>query len=100
MAAVLPSTTLGTPMSGLARALVQAGRLTVPQADAVQKKAAAEKLAFIDALLASGGIDAGALAVFCTETFGYPLLDLASLSVAALPTAAIDARLMQAQRVI
>jgi type IV pilus assembly protein PilB len=100
MAAVLPNTTSGTPMSGLARALVQAGRLTVPQADAVQKKAAAEKSPFIDALLASGGIEARALAVFCAETFGYPLLDLAALSVDALPATAIDARLMQAQRVI
>jgi type IV pilus assembly protein PilB len=100
MAAVLPNTTSGTPMSGLARALVQAGRLTVPQADTVQKKAAAEKSPFIDALLASGGIDARALAVFCAETFGYPLLDLAALSVDALPSGAIDARLMQAQRVI
>jgi type IV pilus assembly protein PilB len=87
-------------MPGLARALVQAGRLTVPQADAVQKKAAAEKSPFIDALLASGGIEARALAVFCAETFGYPLLDLTVLSVDALPATAIDARLMQAQRVI
>jgi type IV pilus assembly protein PilB len=88
------------PMSGLARALVQAGRLTVPQADAVQKKAAAEKTPFIDALLASGGIEAQSLAVFCAETFGYPLLDLAAMAVDALPAAAIDARLMQGQRVI
>ncbi|MFL6676505.1 MAG: type IV-A pilus assembly ATPase PilB [Massilia sp.] len=87
-------------MSGLARALVQAGRLTLPQADAVQRRAAAEKTAFIDALLASGDIGAGALAVFCAETFGYPMLDLAALSVDALPATAIDARLMQAQRVI
>jgi type IV pilus assembly protein PilB len=87
-------------MSGLARALVQAGRLTVPQADAVQKKAVAERTAFIDALLASGGIDAGALALFCAETFGYPMLDLAALSGEALPPNAIDAKLMQAQRVI
>jgi type IV pilus assembly protein PilB len=88
------------PMSGLARALVQAGRLTVAQADAVQKKAATERTAFIDALLASGGIDAGALALFCAETFGYPLLDLAAFSGDALPANAIDAKLMQAQRVI
>jgi type IV pilus assembly protein PilB len=55
---------------------------------------------FIDALLASGGIDAGALALFCAETFGYPMLDLAAFSGDALPANAIDAKLMQAQRVI
>jgi type IV pilus assembly protein PilB len=87
-------------MSGLARALVQAGRLTPAQADALQKKASAERAAFIDVLLASGAIDARALATFCAETFGYPMLDLAALAVESLPTAAIDAKLMQAQRVI
>jgi type IV pilus assembly protein PilB len=87
-------------MSGLARALVQAGRLTMPQADALHKKAAADKTAFIDALLASGGIDAGTLASFCAETFGYPLLDLSAFGPDSLPPGAIDAKLMQAQRVI
>ena len=100
MAAVLPNTTLGTALPGLARALVQAGRLTMPQADALQKKAALDKTGFIDTLLGAGTVDARSLAVFCAETFGYPLLDLATLSPEALPVNAIDAKLMQAQRVV
>ncbi len=100
MAAVLPNTTTGTPLSGLARALVQAGRLNAAQADTLQKKAVSDKTAFIDAVVASGAVDARSLAVFCAETFGYPMLDLSALAVDALPPAAIDARLMQAQRVI
>ncbi|MEM8511388.1 type IV pilus assembly protein PilB [Massilia sp. MP_M2] len=100
MAAVLPHPTTGTPLSGLARALVQANRLSAVQADMLHKKAAQEKIAFIDALLASGAIEARALAAFCAETFGYPLLDLAAFSVGVLPASAIDAKLMQAQRVI
>jgi type IV pilus assembly protein PilB len=100
MAAVLPNTLAGTALPGLARALVQAGRLTLPQADGLQKKALADKVGFIDTLLGAGIIDARGLAVFCAETFGYPLLDLSTFSVDALPTNAIDARLMQAQRVI
>ncbi len=87
-------------MSGLARALVQASRLSVGQAEALQKKATADKTAFIDALLESGIIDPGSLASFCAETFGYPLLDLSSFAPEAFPLAAIDAKLMQAQRVI
>ncbi|CAH0162526.1 Type II secretion system protein E [Massilia sp. Bi118] len=87
-------------MPGLARALVQAGRLSMPQADGLQKKAAADKTGFIDTLLGAGLIDARSLAVFCAETFGYPLLDLSTFSVDSLPANAIDARLMQAQRVI
>ncbi|WP_230020448.1 type IV-A pilus assembly ATPase PilB [Massilia sp. Bi118] len=100
MAAVLPNTTAGTALPGLARALVQAGRLSMPQADGLQKKAAADKTGFIDTLLGAGLIDARSLAVFCAETFGYPLLDLSTFSVDSLPANAIDARLMQAQRVI
>jgi type IV pilus assembly protein PilB len=100
MAAVLPNPTAGTALPGLARALVQAGRLTLPQADGLQKKAAADKAGFIDTLLGAGLIDARSLAVFCAETFGYPLLDLATFSAEALPANAIDARLMQTQRVV
>jgi len=100
MAAVLPNTTPGTALPGLARALVQAGRLTLPQADSLQKKASADKVGFIDTLLGSSAIDARSLAAFCAETFGYPLLDLGTFSLDALPVNAIDAKLMQAQRVI
>ena len=100
MAAVIPNTTTGTPLSGLARALVQAGRLNTAQADTLQKKSAAEKSPFIDTLLASGASDARALAVCCSETFGYPLLDLSAFAPDMLPPAAIDSKLMQAQRVI
>ena len=87
-------------MSGLARALVQAGRLTTSQADTLQKKATLERVPFIDALVVGGSIDAQSLALFCAETFGYPLLDLASFSIDALPAGAIDAKLMAAQRVV
>jgi type IV pilus assembly protein PilB len=100
MAAVLPNTTTGTALPGLARALLQAGRLTLVQADGLQKKAAVDKTGFIDTLLGSGAIDARTLAVFCAETFGYPLLDLSTLSTEALPVNAIDAKLMQTQRVV
>ncbi|SEN59337.1 type IV pilus assembly protein PilB [Duganella sp. CF517] len=87
-------------MSGLARALLQAGRLSALQAEALQKKAALDRLAFIDVLLSSGVIDARALAAFCAETFAYPLMDVAALNLDALPAKAIDNKLMQAQRVI
>ncbi|MES2900676.1 MAG: type IV-A pilus assembly ATPase PilB [Pseudomonadota bacterium] len=100
MAAVLPTASATSPISGLARALMQSGRLTMQQADGLQKKAVADKISFIDALLASGSIDARSLAVFCAETFGYPLMDLSTFSLESLPPGAIDAKLMQGQRVI
>jgi type IV pilus assembly protein PilB len=100
MAAVLPNATPTTPMPGLARALLQAGRLSAPQAEALQKKALSDKLAFIDVLLASGTIDARALAMFCSETFAYPMMDLQAFNIELLPAKIIDAKLMQTQRVI
>ncbi|MFK3738098.1 type IV-A pilus assembly ATPase PilB [Massilia sp. TN1-12] len=100
MAAVLPNTTTGTALPGLARALLQAGRLSPAQADGLQKKAVADKAGFIDTLLGAGLIDARGLAAFCSETFGYPLFDLSTFSPEALPATAIDARLMQTQRVV
>ena len=87
-------------MPGLARALLQAGRLTAPQAEALQKKALADKSAFIDALISSGAIDARSLAMFCSETFSYPLMDLAAFNPGLLPPKIIDAKLMQGQRVV
>ncbi|MDB5908595.1 MAG: pilB, partial [Massilia sp.] len=87
-------------MSGLARALTQAGRLTPAQADTLQKKASADKVQFIDSLVSSGLIDSRGLAVFCAETFGYPIMDLQTFNVALLPPKVIDDKLMQAQRVI
>jgi type IV pilus assembly protein PilB len=100
MAAVLPNTAQGMPMSGLARALTQAGKLSAAQADALQKKSTADKVQFIDSLVTSGLIDAKGLAAFCAETFGYPLMDLAAFNVAMLPPKIIDDKLMQSQRVV
>lgn len=86
-------------MSGLARALLQAGRLSAQQAEALSRKATSEKTSFIDVLLQAGAIDGRTLAQFCSETFGYPLLDMSALNPQTLPDKIIDAKLMQSQRV-
>ena len=100
MAAVLPNATPTAPMPGLARALLQAGRLSAPQAEALQKKALTDKQAFIDVLLASGSIDSRSLAMFCSETFAYPMMDLQTFNIELLPPKIIDAKLMHTQRVV
>jgi type IV pilus assembly protein PilB len=87
-------------LSGLARALVQAGRLSAQQADTLQKQATTDKLAFIDVLLDSKSMDARSLAIFCSETFGYPMLDFSAFNPTYLPENVIDPKLMQKQRVI
>jgi type IV pilus assembly protein PilB len=100
MAAVLPGSALSTPISGLARALLQAGRVSAQQIDALNKQAISEKTPFIDVLLQSGGMDARSLAIFCSETFGYPILDISAFNVAFLPEKIIDNKLIQGQRVV
>lgn len=87
-------------MPPLARALLQAGRISLQDADALSKKALAEKSAFIDVLLHSGLISARALALFCSETFGYPLLDFSAFNLQNLPEKVIDTKLTQSQRAI
>ncbi|OGB20838.1 MAG: type IV-A pilus assembly ATPase PilB [Burkholderiales bacterium RIFCSPLOWO2_02_FULL_57_36] len=87
-------------MSSLARALLQAGRISAQQADALHKKSVSEKSPFIDILLQSGNIDARSLAIFCSETFGYPIVDFSALNLQTLPEKIIDAKLMQSQRVV
>jgi len=100
MAAVLPNQATSSTMSGLARALVQAGRLSAQQAEALHKQSLAEKQPFIDVLLSSASIDARSLAAFCSETFGYPIVDISAFNQSFLPENVIDAKLMQKERVI
>ncbi len=100
MAAVFPNSVSNTAIPALARVLLQAGRLTAQQVDVLSKRVQAEKIPFIDALLQSGHIESRALASFCAETFGYPVFDISSFSLHTRPEDVIDAKLMQAQRVI
>jgi len=94
-----PSSSLST-LSGLPRALLQAGRLSQDWIDSIQRQANNSRTPFIDALISDGDIDAGALAMFCATHFGCPLLDLGAVDIQALPKDVIDDRLMQSQRVV
>ncbi|AIY43628.1 Type IV fimbrial assembly [Collimonas arenae] len=100
MAAVFPNVSTTGPISGLARALLQAGRLSTAQVETLHKKAGDTQTPFIAALLESGHLDARALALFCAETFGYPQLDLNVLNLGSLPEKAIDAKLMETHSVL
>ena len=100
MAAVLPNSPANAAIPGLARALLQAGRLTAQQVDTLVKKCTSEKIPFIDALLQSGNIDGKSLATFCSETFGYPVLDFSTFNLSFAPEKVIDIKLMQSQHVV
>ncbi len=87
-------------LSGLARALVQAGRIKEPEAEALLTQAAATKTSFIEQLVSSRKVSAPDIARFAADTFGYPLLDLNAFDDAHIQKTAIDRKLIASHRVI
>ena len=79
-----------TILAGLGRALVQHQRLRLDQATDIQRRADEAETGFVDALLASGAMNARQLAAFAAEVFGHPLLDLSAVDPAALPVDVLD----------
>ncbi|HTY03699.1 MAG TPA: type IV-A pilus assembly ATPase PilB [Rhodocyclaceae bacterium] len=89
-----------TALSGLARALVQQDRLREPEAERIAADAKPETGGFVGQLIASGRMSARDVAIFASQTFGYPLLDLAAYSPEHLASDAIDRRVMQNHQVV
>ncbi len=87
-------------LSGLARALVQAARLTEADAEALMIQAAAARIGFIEQLIASRKANALDVARFASDTFGYPLLDLNAFDESQIQKDAIDRKLITAHRVV
>ena len=96
MAAVFSNTAL----PGLTRALVQARRLSQSDAETVNAAAKTANSGFVEQLVASKKMAASDIAHFASDTFGYPLLDLASYDSAQLPKDAIDKKLVRQHRVL
>ena len=87
-------------LSGLARALVQAGRIKESEAEALLSQAGATRTTFIEQLVKSHKLKAADIACFASDTFGYPLLDLGAFDDAQILTTAIDRKLIASHRVI
>jgi type IV pilus assembly protein PilB len=90
-------------LTGLARALVQQGKLRPDRAENFARKAAQANTHFIDELVGSSevtGLNAGSVAKFAADTFGHPLLDLSSLDLDQLPRDIIDKKLVGSLRVV
>ncbi|HEX4597177.1 MAG TPA: type IV-A pilus assembly ATPase PilB [Burkholderiaceae bacterium] len=97
-----PSAAAGA-LTGLARALVQQGRLRPDRAEALARKATQSNTLFVDELAGIGesiGLNATAIARFAAETFGHPLFDLSAIDVDQLPKDTIDRKLVASLRVL
>ena len=87
-------------LSGLARALVQAGRLKEAEAEQLLVQAGQAKVSLIEQIVLSNRASALDMARFVAETFGYPLLDLAAFDEQHIPISAIDRKLIATHKVI
>ena len=97
-----PSAAAGA-LTGLARALVQQGKLRPDRAESLARKAAQSNTQFIDELVAVGdavGLTPAQIAKFAADTFGHPLLDLSAFDPDQLPKDLIDKKLVGSLRVL
>src|SRR5512139_266141 len=103
MSAVTQGPAAAGALTGLARALVQQGKLRPDRAENFARKAAQANTQFIDELINSAdvtGLSAGGVAKFAAETFGHPMLDLSALDFEQLPRDIIDKKLVAGARVL
>src|SRR5574338_538796 len=87
-------------LSGLARAIIQHGRLSEADALSCLMGAAQVPNGFILELAHRKLMTNRAVAWFAAETFGYPLLDISAVDSASLPRDAIDRKLMSKHQVV
>jgi type IV pilus assembly protein PilB len=90
-------------LTGLARALVQQGKLRPDRAETLARKAIQSNTQFIDELVAiseATGLTASGVAKFAADTFGHPLFDLGAFDADQLPADIIDKKLVASLRVL
>lgn len=90
-------------LTGLARALVQQGKLRPDRAEALARKATQSNAQFIDELVGARevtGLAPAIIARFAADTFGHPLLDLTAIDADLLPKDTIDRKLVSSLRVL
>ena len=90
-------------LTGLARALVQQGKLRPDRAENFARKATQANTQFIDELVGSAdvtGLTSSVIAKFAADTFGHPLLDLGAVDIEQLPKDIIDRKLIASLRVL
>jgi type II secretory ATPase GspE/PulE/Tfp pilus assembly ATPase PilB-like protein len=92
--------TVQSSLSGLARTLVQKGRLLQVDVEAIQAKAASSGISFVEQLLQTNKIKATEVCEFASQTFGYPQLDLNSVDAEHLPKGLLDEKIMRSGRAL
>ncbi len=94
------STTPTAVITGLGRALVQAGKLSMQQAEGIARAAGGAQVSFIDQLVNSRVMTSIDLAVNLSQMFALPLLDLNAYDPAQMQNEVIDKKLVQGLKIV
>jgi type IV pilus assembly protein PilB len=89
-----------TNLSGVARVLVHAGKISDPAAQELVRLAKEKKSSFIASVISSGAITAADLAHTLSTRLAIPLMDLAAIDPQRLPRNVIDPKLATQYQVV
>lgn len=84
-----------TPLSGLARRLVEDGIIDVSAAQKATESSRSERIPFVSFLVQNNMATARSIAEFASQEFGVPLLDLESFDIETIPAELVDEKLVR-----
>ena len=87
-------------LSGVARVLVHAGKLSEKAAEGLVKSASEKKIGFVAALIKAGAVSPADLAHTLSAALALPLLDLNAIEPQKLPRGIIDGKLTSQYQVV
>jgi type IV pilus assembly protein PilB len=85
--------TPASTLTGVARVLVNAGKLNAKTAEELTKTARERKSSFVAALMSAGSLKADELAHTLSTSLALPLLDLSAVDLQKLPRNLVDAKI-------
>ena len=80
-------------LSGVARVLVHAGKLSAKAAEDLARSAKERRISFVSAVVTAGAVPPAELAHSLSTALALPLLDLSSVDLTRLPRGIVDAKL-------
>jgi type IV pilus assembly protein PilB len=87
-------------LSGVARVLVNAGKLDSTEADTLARSAKENKSSFVHAVVSSGTITSSVLAQTLSKALSVPVMDLSAVDMQRLPKGIIDNKLSSQYQVL
>ena len=87
-------------LSGVARVLVNAGKLSPKAAEELNKQARERKVSFVSALIGAGGVKSDELAHTLSGALALPLLDLNAIDATKLPRNIVDSKITSQYQLI